>query len=337
MRPSSLTTVLSCLLGFTAGSAVFSTPAAAQTPGSFFIPSDTPTTGTCNSFPFGQSSSIYQCTATPAELGNLPAGSINDLAFAPCSSTTITFSSIEITLAQTTTVPLSTTFANNLMTNPQVVLKATNYVWPVTGNQWNRIGLDKPYPYIAAQGNLVVQIVFSGASGGVSMHRDVGQRVYSNGWGTTPPATGSSGNAALKWEVVFTGSDASVFGLGCQGSNSQTPTLSFTGNAASGTPLGINLSNALPTVPLFLAVDIQRREPALDLGIIGAPGCRLYVDNLLTLGGMTDAAGASSVNIAIPAATPSGIHVYFQYFPFDQSANNLGLTASNFGRVLSGI
>lgn len=330
MRPLSIRAVGGALVGL-----ILSTLLSGQS--SYFIPSNTPTVGTCNVAPFGRISSIHQSIASAAELGNTAAGQITDLAFAACHNAVITFDTIEIVMAQTTATTLSTTFASNLVTNPRTVLKATNYVWPVTANQWNRIGLDSPYLYLASQGSLVVQIILTGTKGGTSMHRDTGQRVYVMDWTGAPPATGTSHASMLKWEVVFSGSDASVFGTGCQGSNSMTPTLAFTGTAKSGTTLGVDLGNALPNAPTFLAVDLKRTEPALDLGIVGAPGCRMHVFNLITLGGVCNGAGNFAIKLPIPASTPPGIHVYLQFFPVDQPANALGLTASNYGRVLSGL
>jgi len=304
---------------------------------SIYIPSNTPSTGTCNSIPFSQSSVIYQCMATPANLGNPTIANICDLAFAPCSGTTITFKTLKIVMAQTKSSTLSTTFSANLATGVKTVLKASNYSWKVTGNSWNRIGLDTNYLYLSTRGSLVVQIVGTGMTGGTSMHRDVGQRIYQRGWsGTTPPATGSSDNGALKWELLLSAADVSTFGVGCVGSNNQTPSLSFTGSGKSGTSLSVNLGNALPNAIVLLSANVSRLEPALDLTGFSAPGCRMYVQNLITVGGVCDASGRYSVSAKIPTNSPLCQPVYLQFFPFDKAANGLGLSTSNYGRVLTG-
>jgi len=54
---------------------------------------------------------------------------------------------------------MSTTFATNLGSKPQVCLAARNYVWPHTKDTWSRIGLQKPYLYLPANGNLVVEVL----------------------------------------------------------------------------------------------------------------------------------------------------------------------------------
>jgi len=311
--------------------------APSQTATSVYVPSNTPSAGTCNTIPFGQRSAIYQCLATQANLGNATVLNICDLAFAPCSSTTITFSTIEITIGQTKATTLSSTFSANLVTNIKKVFKATNYIWKVTGNTWNRIGLDSNYLYISTGGSLVIQVVFTGATGGTSMHRDVQPRAYALNWsGTTPPATGSAGNAALKVELVLSGSDVSTFGAGCAGSNNQTPTLSFTGNGKNGTSLSVNLSNALRNTGVLLSANVSRLEPPLDLTSLSAPGCRMYVQNLITVAGASDSSGRYSLSAKLPTNSRLCQPVYLQFFAFDRSANGLGVTSSNYGRALTG-
>jgi len=312
--------------------------APSQTATSVYVPSNTPGVGTCNTIPFGQTSAIYQCLATASQLGSPTVLNICDLAFAPCNSTTIRFKTIEITIGQTTATSLNTTFSSNLVSNVKTVFKATDYVWGVTANTWNRIGLDNSYLYLSTGGNIVVQIVFTGASGGTSMHRDTMPRAYALNWsGTTPPtaATGTSA-AALKWEFVVTGADVSTFGAGCMGSNNQVPALSFTGTGQNGTSLSINLANALPNAGFLLAVNLSRLEPPLDLAVFGAPGCRMYVKNLVTFAGACNSSGTFSLTGKIPSDSPRCTPIYMQFFPYDKSANALGVTSSNFGRFLAG-
>ncbi len=169
------------------------------------------------------------------------------------------------------------------------------------------------------------------------MHRDVSPRAWSLNWsGTTPPATGSRGNAALKLEFVISGADVSTFGTGCAGSNNQTPTLSFTGTGKGGSSLSVSLSNALPKTGVLLSVNFARLEPFLDFGAFAAPGCRMYVQNLVTIAGASDSSGKYSLTAKIPAKPPLCQPVYLQFFAFDKTANGLGVTSSNYGRALTG-
>ena len=61
----------------------------------YYAPSDTPASGTCNVFPWGQTSSRHQHVVTAAELGNA-AQSIRDIAYAACGTGTFTASQILI-------------------------------------------------------------------------------------------------------------------------------------------------------------------------------------------------------------------------------------------------
>jgi hypothetical protein len=320
---------------------------------SYFFPSDTPAVGTCNVIPFGTTATStswanqkYQCMATQAELGNVPVGTICDLAFAPCGagSGNYHFDTIEIVLAQSNQATLSTAFAANLMQNPQVVLQATNYDWNVTGDQWNRIGFDRNYLYLA--GNhpyLVIQITVTGTdmTGALStgFHRDgTHQRVYSVGWTTAagPAAAGSSGLAALKWEVSFGQADLHSYGVGCTGSNG-TPALTLSGDGKINGTVGIDVANCMVTTPVFHVFGLFRYEPRIPLSLIGAPGCYLYQPTNVILGGVSNTSGVYTLSSPIPNTTALlCARLYTQVFPFDRNANSWGNSASNYGRILVG-
>ena len=46
---------------------------------------------------------------------------------------------------------MSTTWASNISTSAVTVLKANDYAWHVTANQWNRIGLQQPFLYVPSR------------------------------------------------------------------------------------------------------------------------------------------------------------------------------------------
>jgi len=317
---------------------------------SFYMPSNTPAAGGCNVIPFGTTNTStswrnqkYQCMATNAELGKLTVANICEIAFSPCGAGNgnYHFDTIEIVLAQTNATSLSTTFATNVATNAQTVLKATNYDWNVTGSTWNRIGFDKPYLYISGRGaNLVIQLTLTGnhktGAVGTGFHRDsTHQRVYSVGWTGSPPATGSSGMAAQKFEVAVGMNDLHTFGVGCNGANG-VPTQTLTGSAKLGQSFAFNLTNAPAKAPVYHVLGLTRTEPRFDLAAAGAPGCFLYesIDSLSTV--VADASGAYSLKVSVPQSSSLlCVRVYTQFFPFDKS-NAFGLTASNYGRILLG-
>ncbi|MCA8954484.1 MAG: hypothetical protein KDC87_00335 [Planctomycetes bacterium] len=326
-------------------------PLAAQ---SVYVPDNNAAAGGCNVIPFGNSTlsttwanQRYQQIASAADLGNPAVAVICDLAFAPCGTTGAKFirhfDTIEVVMAQTSATTLSNTFSANLVTNVQTVLSATNYDWHQESGAWNRLGLQKDYLYIAAQGaNVVIQVTVTGArhltTGTAGCHTGGNQRLYAYGYTGAPPAvaTGTSLHAQ-KVEFLFQVSDLHQFGVGCAGTNG-TPELSFTGSAQLGQSLSIDLSNGPAIRPLYFALATSYFDGGVDLQVIGAPGCLEYVPaNAILLGGVTDSVGKYSLSATVPNL-PSVVcfRLYAQYFPQDFGANSAGLTASNYGRILPG-
>jgi hypothetical protein len=316
----------------------------------FHIPDALASQGPCNVIPFGNrvasatwENQRYQQMVTTADLGNKTVLNICELAFGACGSGNREFKTIEIKLGQTKATSLSTTFSANMVTNVQTVLSAKNYRWYNTNNHWNRLGLDKSYLYLSMNGNLVVEVTVTGAilrstAGNGGMHSFSRQRLYRFGWTGTPPTTGTIGStAALKIQVSAGMADVHRFGRSCKGSASNDPQLSFTGTGKLNTALGVNLSGARNTAPTLLAVNVSRLEPAIDLGVIGASGCTMYVQNAITIAGVTNTSGVFSLKATIPNNNALlCVRAYFQYFPFDRQANSLGITPSNYGCVLVG-
>jgi hypothetical protein len=334
-----------------AATCVIATTAIAQG-ASYYIPSNTPTTGTCNVIPFGLGSAAtsatwsnqrYQCMASASQIGNSAVLDICDLAFAPCATGVKHFDSIEIVLGQTKATTLSTTFSANLVTNVQTVLSAKNYDWYRNGGKWDRIGFDKSYLYIAANGkSLVIQITVTGARGlksfGSGNHRtNAQQRVYRFGWTGAPPTSGSTDRAALKFEVVSQKADLHRFGHGCPGSNSLTPELAFSGSAQLGSTMSIDVSKCLGTAPTLHVIGLSRFPTGIDLGFIGASGCNLYETTDIILPQITDTAGKYSIKLTVPKdRNLICLRLYTQAFPLDKRANNWGRTSTNYGRILLG-
>ena len=335
-----------------ASAAVCLLAATAVAQASYYIPSNTPTTGTCNMTPFGLGSATpsstwsnqkYQCMATQAQLGNSQVLEICDIAWAPCSTGIKHFDTIEVVLAQTSAATLSTTFSANLVQNVQTVLKCKDYDWYRNAGKWDRIGLQKNYLYIAGNyPNLVIQITVTGAHGlttfGNGNHRtNAQQRVYHFGWtlAAGPNAAGSTDQVALKFEVVSKRNDLHRFGQGCKGS-AGVPALTFAGSAAPGQSLGISVANCVANAPVLHVFGASTFNPGLDLGFLGASGCTLYPTVDIVLGGAADSSGQYDFKVQVPQNTPPSLILYTQVFPADSSANNWGRSASNYGRILSG-
>lgn len=85
--------------------------------------------------------------------------------------------------------------------------------------------------------------------------------------------------------------------------------------------LGFSRTVALGSIPL-----------PLDLGVVGAPGCVLDVDPVVSTGLLTDAIGGATWAFPIPQVPAlSGVVIAQQAFVFDPTVNALGLTLSNAG------
>ena len=302
---------------------------------SFYIPSDTPAVGTANSFPFNTSNMRYQALVRATELNSTPAV-ITGFALAPSTTNTLEFAQVTMKMAHLSAATLSTTFDTNLAAGAVTTMDAPDFVWPVTANVWNEVDLQTPFVYNGVD-NVVVEFLVTGRVTGSAMRRDAtNQRVYLGSY--TGQATGTDGgNTAFKMRLITGDASLATFGRGCAGSNSQTPTLSYTGTSQLGQTLTVNLANALPTTPCFASFGNFSAPPfPIDLAILGLPGCRAYHDAAVLLGTATDASGTASIAIAIPA-NPAlvGYVLYSQWLAFDNGATG-GLTTSNYGRALVG-
>jgi hypothetical protein len=314
-------------------------PAVSLVAQSFYIPTNTPTLGTCNAAPFATGADTrYQTLITAASLNNTPA-LILGFGLAPCAPAGVrTFARLTMKMAHTTSATLSTTFASNLGAGLATVLDIPSYKWIQVPDTWNDVDLQLPFFYNGVD-NLVVEFTVLGASGtsGV-MHRDgTNQRVY------TYPYTGQAtatinDSAAFKMRLITGDASVWTFGAGCVGSNSQTPALSFSGAGKLGTTLTVQLAGAFAPTATALHLGTTSSAPVFpfDLTPIGGVGCTIYHDVLVAIGTGTTT-GSAALPLAIPnAAGLVGYKAYFQWVVLDVAANALGVTTSNYGRALIG-
>ncbi len=307
-----------------------------------YIPSDTPTTGTCNVIPFGDTTGsatwtnqIYQTIATAAQLGNT-GGIITGIAFAPCGSGLHKNTRLRISLSH---VPpghiMQTTFALNMPT-PALVLDVTNHAWNVTANQWNDIGLQNFFVYDGVS-DLVMEII---AEGNINpspqgFHRDTMTRVYATTWTGTPPLTGTTGLAALKWCVSKCVATVGLFGSGCAGLSH-----SYVGVPQLGAPtLDAKLTGAAPSSPAFLILGTMDTVPyPIDLSFLGFTGCNLYHDILVAFTGAADASGVATFPLGPVPQNPNMrcLKLFTQGGNLNPAAPG-SLSISNYARLLFGI
>ncbi len=304
---------------------------------SFYVPSDTPTVGTCNAFPFSTSDMRYQALILASDFGNAPT-MIRGFSLAPCTTGERTFTRITMKLAHLAAPTLATTFDQNLAAGAATVMDIPSYTWQMTAHQWNDVDLQVPFAYNGVD-NLVVEFLVTGSTGaGGNMHRDAThQRVYAGSY--TGQLTGTNGGlTAFKMRLIAGDASLQVFGAGCTGSNTLRPSLSFNGTAQRGTTLAVHLADALPSTPLALHVGTSSAFPfPLDLAVAGAPGCLLYHDVFFVAPLSSDPLGTAALAFPLPRFQNTiGLLLYFQWAAADLSANSLGLTTSSYGRALVG-
>lgn len=304
---------------------------------SFFVPTDTPGTGTCNAFPFSTSNMRYQALVMASDLGAAPT-LIRGFSLAPCANGVRSFSRITMNMAHLAAPTLSTTFDQNLAAGHVTVMDIPNYTWNLTANVWNDVDLQVPFAFNGVD-NVVVEFLVTGSTGANgNMRRDgTHQRVYLGNY--TGQLTGTNGGlSAFKMRLITGDASLQVFGAGCVGSNSAQPSLSFNGTGQLATPLGVELNGALANTPVVLHFGSSSAFPfPIDLAASGAPGCFLYHDVFLALPLSSDASGQASVSFTLPRfRTAIGLLLYFQWAGVDLAANQLGVTTSSYGRALVG-
>lgn len=318
--------------------------AATVTAQNFYLPDNVASAGNCNVIPLGGSSSgaftnqKYQQLVLASDLGGVP-NLITGLGFAPCRTGVNHFDTIKVVLDHTTATTLSTTFAANLTANAVTVLDAVDYDWNTpTAHTWQELGLQDFFVYNGTD-NVVVEITTTGSSCATSHHVGNRQRVYSISWSGTPPATGSTDNAALKLEVGMLMARLSSHGRGCRGSNQQVPAHTVTGVPQLGQPLAFDVANALPTSVVFLGLGFgAHRAPfPIDLGVVGMPGCLTYFSPAGLVAFVTDNAGVASLPLAVPNNSGMlGMRMYSQWICLDPNANPGGAATSNYIRIQVG-
>lgn len=275
-------------------SALIAVPALAQN--TKYIPDNASSGSSCNLIPFGfgttsttWSNQRYQTMATLADLGNPTAPfEICNIGFISCGTgDQITHhDTIVVQMGQTTTSSLTSTFAANLVSNVQTVLKSTDFQWKSVGGQWSRLGLDRNYRVDPKLGNVVLDICVTGSKKVVGVttgfYTGTRNRIYDYGWvaSTGCPTTASGASSfALKWCVDIGAWSTSETGVGCQGLD-----LAFGGSAELGRSLTISTVGAPNTAGCTLVIGLQSFLPGLDL--LGN-GCRIYVNPILFVPGRT--------------------------------------------------
>ena len=302
---------------------------------SFYVPTNTPTTGNANAFPFNTTDMRYQALIRATDLGGIPT-LIRGFALAPSTNGTIACAHLTMKMAPIAAATLSTTFDANLAAGATTLLDVSNFAWPVTASAWNEIDMQTPF-FFNGVDNVVVEFLVTGRTSGVSMRRDAtNQRIYQGSY--TGQTTGTDGGlTAFKMRLITGDASTSRFGRGCVGSNALTPDLTFAGTGQLGTTLTQQVSNGIASMPAFLSLGFFTGFPfPLDLAQFGLPGCTAYFSADATLLTFLSASGVGTLGVPIPN-DPSyvGIVLYSQWFLIDPTLPS-GVSSSNYGRALLG-
>lgn len=299
---------------------------------SFYVPADTPGTGTANAFPFNTSDMRYQALVLASELGSTPA-MIRGFSLAPSANGTLAYAQVTMKMAHLASPTLSTDFATNLAAGATTTMDQPNWVWPVTGNVWNQVDMQTPF-FFNGVDNVVVEFTVIGRSSGVAMRREnTNQRVYLGSY--VGQTTGTNGGlTAFKMRWITGDAELSVYGRGCPGSNSLPPTLGLSGSAQLGQLYWNDLTNALPNTAAALVLGFG--STTVDLSPAGLTSCNLYVNGGVTLFAAAGPNGDLSLPVGIPSDPAfTGIVIYSQYAALDTGAAG-NATTSNYGRALIG-
>ncbi|MFY9342921.1 MAG: hypothetical protein WAT39_10555 [Planctomycetota bacterium] len=253
------------------------------------------------------------------------------------------YTRLTIRMGHTTVNQLATTFAPNITSPLQDVLVANEHVFfEGFGPAWIPVGLQTPFQFLPGSGNLLIEVV---TEGGLVLDQAtyqspagalMGGQVY--GVGTTLPIDGNP-TTAPRLRFCTDRAEAILSGETCNGSAGSTPLLGVTGRPAIGSTTTLWLSDAPANAPAACAWGFATTPPfPLLLTTVGAPGCQQYFTVAVADLVAANPVGVGQRTLAVPN-TPSlvGAIAYAQYYVLDPPANALGVTASNYARLLVGL
>lgn len=151
-------------------------------------------------------------------------------------------------------------------------------------------------------------------------------------WGWWGPDTKKPGTP---YRLFVSDVQVKPFGDSCAGTMGFKPVIGIAENVTRNKIAKIELHNVKPGSPVLYILGISNKffgaiPLPFDLGLIGAPGCKLYVSMDLTLPGVAlgtgDGGGSTSWSLPIPGGV-QGVTLYHQVFVIDP-VNQLRLITS---------
>jgi hypothetical protein len=268
----------------------------------------------------------------------------------------VVYGDIEIRMGVTTQPTPTTSWATN-NPNPTTVYRGPLRIRWKTG-QWTGIGLPNVYLWLplSTSDNLCIEVivwqvldkgVYSQAQNfyypvaSATLARAYSVSWVQNGGHSNTIAPSVSASSGSKMGLLFNDGNMVDLGTGCK--SSAHPALAIGSDAGkwpqSGVPFNVNLAGAAPTAPAFLMIGAGDQQWGalklpLDLGIIGAPGCKVWNDVLISLATVTNASGAATYSLPLPTSIPL-LRINATYGVLDAGANALGLATSSYLKILA--
>jgi len=325
-----------------------------QTQKRIFLHDGNPTTGSGNTFPWSRQGLRYQTIFPAAKMGNIPC-LVNDILVAPQITMnptikTAVYDDIEIRIGATSVSTPTTNWATN-NPKPTTVYRGPMRVTFEKG-KWRGLGLPKPYLFIptpAGGTNLCVEFIMwkfnpTFNSQTVSIRAVTApstvRRAYYYLWTTAQNTPASVGTGAARMGLICNNGNFVVTEQGCNSSNNTTLAISADTFPQATKPLSISLAGGKPGTAAYLVIGLSDTKwPGgslpYDTSGLGAPGCFIWNDPLAFVPTATNTSGNATLKFTVPSATGAA-RAYVHWWNFDKAANSLGVTSSNYAKILLG-
>jgi hypothetical protein len=304
-----------------------------------------PTGGSTNTFPFGNSFGNnwrYQMTVPASSLPGIPVR-FTEFAFAPSASGVFAVQDFQLRMGHATSLALSSVFASNYATPPVNLIDVQNgnYTFTATVGQWTDLGAVNGFDYDGVR-PLLIEVRYRGfgttPQGTVSIRSMTSStnsnRVWANG---SYPAPGPADPYA-----ATVGHTPYTYGAPRVRLTYATTQLTLSGGTSPGSTVDLNLSSAADAGRAYQVASSLGTGPIP----IGTRSLGLSPDALMVItvngylptvfvnyAGVLDASGKAKAQILIPNnPVLTGIRVYSAFVTIDPAApygiSNISNTAT---------
>ncbi len=321
-------------------------------PNKIFLSDGDAASGGTNQFPWSRETLRYQ-TIFPAALFKSQPCLVNDILVAPStrmdpSIQTAVYEDIEIRMGATALATPTTDWGKN-NPNPTTVYRGPMRV-TFEKSVWRGMGLPKPYLHTptSTQGNLCVEFIlwkfdaaFTSTTRSIQAVTTSVQRAFYHNWTQSQSTQPTVGSGGAKMGLVCHNGHFVVTEQGCTSSSKTTLAISANTYPKQGKPISISLTGGSPDTPVVLVVGGTDTRSALgtfpiDAGPLGARGCFIWNDWLAFAATSTDrSTGNAILDLTVPARR-NAPRAYAHWWNLDPKANALGMTSSNYAKILLG-